>query len=236
MEYQYSLQAFRDRTEGFTTYSLPGNGNFETHPGVRAKVSESGKMLPFAGNTIVYELGEELQQLMKELQNILYEQCTGMFAETLISSSCHMTLHDLKNGVPGDEVYRQVDQTRIPALDLLQRIKCENPETVYMRTTRVFNMMNTSVVLGLEPVDDENCRRLMKMYERFREIVPLGYGLTPHMTLAYYKPGVYSEGCLYALAGAFAKCNQKLGQIVELDIENLHYQEFSDMNHYETIE
>ena len=105
-----------------------------------------------------------------------------------------------------------------------------------MRTTRVFNMMNTSVVLGLEPVDDENCCRLMQMYERFHKIVPLGYALTPHITLAYYKPGVYPEEYLYALAGAFDTCNQKLGQIVELDIEGLHYQEFSDMNHYRTIE
>jgi hypothetical protein len=62
-------------------------------------------------------------------------------------------------------------------------------------------------------------------------VVPLGYALTPHITMAYFKPGTYTQYDLNCLRQALGAVEQE----VELRFEDLFYQEFRDMNHYETI-
>lgn len=235
MDDKYTLHAFRERTTAFTVHSLPECGNFETHSGLVKKIDANGEMRPFEGNTFVYILDKQMQEIMKSLQDTLYDDCGNMFAKRLDSTTCHMTLHDLKNGEPGEWISSQVRETREMALKKLQELKSNNVVPITLRTTRVFNMMNTSVVLGLEPVDDENCRRIMQMYEELHEIVPLSYELTPHVTLAYYKPGIYEERDVFKLQQAFDKMNQILGQTVVVSTENLWYQEFADMNNYQTV-
>lgn len=53
-----------------------------------------------------------------------------------------------------------------------------------MMTTWVFNMVNTSSVLGLKPADEESLRRLDEIYTTQEDVVRLGYALTPHVTKA----------------------------------------------------
>lgn len=95
----------------------------------------------------------------------------------------------------------------------------------------MFNMVNASVVLGLEPCSDLDCYRLMDLYERLEEIFPVGYQMTPHITLAYYKPGIYQENDIKKLKEAF-DCLLKETFIIEFTSENLTCQDFCDMNHY----
>ena len=48
---------------------------------------------------------------------------------------------------------------------------------------------------GIYPVcrAAESCRLLMRYYEAFQPILCLNYPLTPHVTLAYFKPGILDE-------------------------------------------
>lgn len=71
----------------------------------------------------------------------------------------------------------------------------------------------------------------MDLYERLEEIFPVGYQMTPHITLAYYKPGIYQENDIKKLKEAF-DCLLKETFIIEFTSENLTCQNFCDMNHY----
>lgn len=99
-----------------------------------------------------------------------------------------------------------------------------------MKATWLFNMVNTSIVLGLAPADGDSWRRLEEMYLALESVVPLGYALTPHITMAYFKPGTYSQYDLDFLRKAL--CPIELD--VPLGLDALFYQEFADMNHYRT--
>ena len=92
-------------------------------------------------------------------------------------------------------------------------------------------MVDTSIVLGLAPVDRESWQRLDEMYMALEEVVPLGYAMTPHITMAYFRPGTYQQEQVRKLAAAF----QKVELRIALSMDDLVLQHFSDMNHYETI-
>ena len=89
-------------------------------------------------------------------------------------------------------------------------------------------MVNTSVVLGLTPADEESWQRLDVMYMELEKVVPLGYGMTPHITMAYFRPGVYSFEQYLPLKSTLKPVEWN----VEMKMDQLVYQEFTDMNHY----
>ena len=84
------------------------------------------------------------------------------------------------------------------------------------------------IVLGLAPTDEETALRLDAMYTALESVVPLGYGLTPHITMAYFRPGRYGREQLQALRNAL----RPVALEVSLDCGRLVYQTFSNMNHY----
>ena len=92
-------------------------------------------------------------------------------------------------------------------------------------------MVNTSIVLGLAPVDEDAWRRLDEMYTALEDVVHLGYALTPHITMGYFLPGTYGQEQVQRLSSALRKVDLE----ITLDMKNLVFQEFSDMNHYETF-
>ena len=86
-------------------------------------------------------------------------------------------------------------------------------------------------LLGLTPADEDSWHRLDEMYVTLESVVPLGYALTPHITMAYFRPDTYSQEQVRQISAALRN--------VDLDImlrmEDLVLQGFSDMNHYMTI-
>ena len=201
-----SLAAFRTRTEGFIYDSLP-RGGFETSGNLPLKVSTGGEMEPFMGNTAVFSLPDGVKQKIARIQDRLYRTCAPVLAEPLEASSFHITLHDLLNGKPSRELRDRVAQTREAALAVVREIRGKH-ETVRLHSTALFNMVNTSMVLGFAPADEESCGRLMAYYGMLQEIVRLDYPLTPHVTVAYFRPGVISAEWTEALRDAADKIGQ----------------------------
>lgn len=78
--------------------SLPDYGDFSTNPNLRMKVDETGRFLPFYGNTTVFLLDEETKTKLQQLQQELYHHAGWMLSQPLDPSTFHMTLHDLVNG------------------------------------------------------------------------------------------------------------------------------------------
>ena len=216
--------------EDYISRSMPEWGDFETSPGLRRKVNEQGELLPFLGNTTVFLLEEQDKRRLEQLRQGLYLAAPDMLAQPLGEDTFHMTLHDLANGAPEQaglaEWMAQTDQAARLILAL-----CRELPPLTMRATWMFNMVNTSIVLGLKPADEAGWRRLDAMYCALETVRPLGYALTPHITLAYFRPGRYGQD-------AVARLRRTLGPVdwtLTLHPDMLALQRFDSMNHYENI-
>ena len=203
---------------------------FHTNQNLRKKADESGKILPYKGNTVVFLLDDDTKDFLEELQKELYEAVPQMFSEKLERDTFHMTLHSLVDGKPEEEgLSERMAAAEEKAREILARWKDAPP--LQMKTTWMFNMVHTSIVLGLMPdEEDDSWHRLDELYCALQDVVPLG-DLCPHITLAYYCPGEYTREEAERLRGALHPVERK----VTLRIEDLVIQNFEDMNHYETI-
>lgn len=210
--------------------SLPREGEFSTNPNLLKKVDAKGNLLPFVGNTVVFLLDDDTKDRLRQLQEELYQAAPDMLAQPLQKSTFHMTLHDLANGLPGqpglDAHMRYTQEAASKTLPLWK-----DAAPLKMKATWLFNMVNTSIVLGLAPADEASLAQLDGMYTAMEEVVQLGYALTPHITMAYYRPGTYSPAQVQKLSAALRQVDLE----ITLRMEDLVLQNFGDMNHYETI-
>lgn len=215
-----------DLLEHYIYDSLPRE-SFATSPGLRRKVGREGELLPFYGCTAVFRLPEAAREALSGLQARLYAGAGRFFARPLEPGTFHMTLHDLVNGQElTPELCRRMEAARALVQPLIEAWRGGPP--LKMRATCLFNMVNTSVVLGLAPADGESWRRLDGMYEALEEHFRLGYALTPHVTLAYYANNICTGGMLQPLREALGPVELEL----ELPMDGLEFQYFTDMNHY----
>ena len=234
-----TLEMLQRRIRAFEPDSLPHEGGLVTKDArsLLVKVNKEGGLIPFWGNTVVFLLDEETRAWVREIRDELYGACADMLCtERLCEDTFHMTLHDLQSGASDSDIFTCVNDTREQALSVLTEVRAEMTAPIVMRPTWVFSMVNTSVVLGLEPMTEQDCARLMAAYERFHEVTPLPYPyLTPHITLAYYRPAEFGEEQLMRLRGVLALLSAAEKPVVELRAEDLVYQEFGSMNRYRTV-
>ena len=226
-----TLPAFLERTGRFIWDSLPHDGGMDTAPNLTAKVDGDGHLAPYAGSTIIFKLPEDVTRAIATVQDLLYQSCSGVLAERLDPDAFHITLHDLVSGAPGDELIEHISAVRGRAVEQTAWI-AGSSETVRLRSTALFNMVNTSIVLGFAPADGCSCARLMDWYASFQKIVRLDYPLTPHVTVAYFRPGTLAPEQVAALRTVIGQVNCRGPITVELSSNAIEYQEFSDMNHY----
>ena len=226
-----NLQAFHARVDGFQQDSLPHDGWLTTKPLLVEKVGPDGGMLPFFGNTMIFDLPQEVQLQIALMQVTLHHRCGWMLAQPLAPNTLHMTLHDLLNGVDEAALAEPVRQTGEQAKAILADIRREK-QTICLTSTLAFNMVNGSLCLGFAPDTDADCAALMGMHARFQDVVELNYPLTPHVTLAYFKPGTYGPDEVSQLADALREINALPKVHLALDADCLHYYRFTDMNTY----
>lgn len=224
-----TLDAFRTRT-GFVYEPQFGSG-FQVSPGVGAKVAAGGALLPYAGNTVVLMLPEAVQRDIQAIQCTAYDYAGWCLARPLPAESFHITLHDLESGAPSPELEARVAAVQENARALTGRIAATEAH-IRLRSTGVYCMAATSLVLGFEPADEESCRLLMAIYALFERLRPLGYPLTPHVTLGYLRPNGYTGGQLDALRAAVEACRAMEGISFETSLSAAEYMTFSDMAAY----
>lgn len=213
--------------EDYIPRSLPEQGGFATNPGLTKKVNENGGLLPFYGNTAVFLLDAATKDMLSDLQRELYDAAGWMLAEPMAPQTFHMTLHDLVNGqIMDSDLSVQMESARKKAEHILRWWQEEPP--LKMKATWMFNMVSTSIVLGFAPVNEDSYYRLDAMYGALEVVMPLGYALTPHITLAYFRPGQYTQAETDCLRRALRPVDWTL----ELRMEDLRLQDFRDMNTY----
>lgn len=227
-----NLNAFHARVDGFQRDSLPHGGALTTKPLLVEKVGPDGCFRPFFGNTMIYDLPRDVQLAIARMQVLLHHRCGPMLAEPLAPATLHMTLHDLLNGVDAAALEEPVRRTGMQAKALLAQLQEGGVPPIRMTSTRAFNMTCGSVALGFAPDTEADCAAIMGLHARFQRVVALNYPLTPHVTLAYFRPGVYAPDAVAALADALAEINALTEISLTLTGDALHYYRFADMNTY----
>ena len=120
-----NLQAFHARVDGFQRDSLPHEGLFITKPLLVEKVAPDGRLRPFFGNTMIFDLPQDVQLQIAAWQVRVHHRCSAMLAQPLEPATLHMTLHDLLNGVDAAALAEPVRQTGEQAKTILAELRKE---------------------------------------------------------------------------------------------------------------
>ena len=222
-------------------------GRFSTHPALINKVDAAGRFVPFLGSTVVFKLDRRVCQYLQCVSGILQEKPRGMMAQPIPGSAYHLTLHDLISPEQTDATAVFTDEARTAytaeylrevALSLVEAEKRADEirsdysgRRIQMRADRVVSMVSKSIVLMLRPATEEDYSFLLELYRRFDDIKNLPYPLTPHVTLAYFKPGEI-DGDQLAEAIKLIQVEGCDPMTLELSVEGLFAQRFDDMGHY----
>ena len=208
-----------------------GDNYFTVNPSLLAKVTKEGRFKDFYGDTVVFNLDSETKNKLSEITQLLHRNAPECFSEPLISDTFHLTLHDLSNSTELGCIAQDVFFNGLKAAQLFKKIKNQK---IHMKTKYIFNMVNTSTVLGLYPSDEKEYAKLMGLYCIFDNIKLLPYPFTPHITLAYFNPNGFDKSSILKLKNTVYILN-KYNFEIELDTQQLYYQKFTNMNRYINI-
>ena len=220
----------------------PIRGFFHTADSLKGKINQNGSYAPFPGSTVVFRLGKQCLQTVQLMQRILYDKLegTGMLADALPASTIHMTLHDLISPEicisQSEEAYEsEIADSVKKAAGIAEDICKEyNGRGITMVSDRIVNMVSKSLVLMLKPQTEQDYELLLEMYRRFDVIQKLPYSLTPHITLAYFKPGMLDGGRLGEAVDS-VQINPDNAPVFEFCPESLTVQSFLDMQIYRDL-
>lgn len=219
----------------------PIRGSFCTNEGLSRKVDRDGNYVPFPGSTVVFRPQLYCVQVIQLMQRILARKLAGtdMLASPLSASTIHMTLHDLISpemcaSDPADEARygMEVADSLDKAADIAAEIqKRDGGRKITMEADRIVNMVSKSLVLMLRPKTEQDYELLCELYQRFEGVRSLPYPLTPHITLAYFRPGML-DGEKLGEAVDFAQINPENAPVFEFSLQSLTVQSFLDMQSY----
>lgn len=199
---------------------------------VYPKVDDAGRLKAFYGDTVVFDLDEEVCRIVAEVQNRLHEKLPQCFAERLPYGSLHMTLHDLSAAESLSEAAPLCFENEVKLAQMAQR-GMKIPAEIRMRTNFIVNMVDTSLVMTLLPESPAEWDKLEGVYREIDcvRVCPYPF-LTPHITLAYYNRHGFDEATAQALKDLVWELNGEQPQTVILRAENLYYKKFLSMGEY----
>jgi len=235
-QYYESYEDFCRRIYSFQKqYFSFGVEKFTPNPSVEKKVAEDGTFREFIGDTVVFDLQDRLKKFIKETYiDPLYEVACECFAKPFHVDTLHMTLHDLNSSPQRDSVVMEkMFETEITLANRLG-VADMKPEHIVMETTCVFNMVNTSMVLGLKPKTQEDFEKLMQLYYFVDDICQLPYPLTPHITLAYYRRQGFEGKDLWRIERVVNEINRESFSMT-ISTDRLYYQKFVNMNDFVNV-
>lgn len=229
-----TFQDFTQRINSLTphlTFSSPTD--FVPSDNINQKVKADNLFKPYFGDTIVFNLCEDEKSAIKRIANPIYDGFSDYFAEKVKDETYHVTLHGLCSDNDLSKIAEKIFYNELNIKDLLKGCECSH-RLIDMKSTAVFNMVNTSIVLGFIPKNEIEYAKLMNLKQLFNKIYPSSCPFTPHVTLAYFnKTRMNSEkkAALYELIKKLSSTQINLS----LNMNNLFYQKFINMNHYYNI-
>ncbi|MGT2907393.1 ligT like phosphoesterase [Streptococcus dentiloxodontae] len=229
-----TFAAFLERINQFeqAALALP-EADFLPGVSVAAKVHPDNRFRDFYGDTVVFDLAEADKTWLATLVQKLYDELPACFAEALPVSSYHMTLHDLSSGSRLSSLMAELETNRQKLRKQLADWSSFSPK-IMMRSHFIFNMVDTSLVMGLVPDREVDYDNLMILYRLVDDVMPLPYPFTPHITLAYYNANGFSAEHVRKLKKLVAELNNMQHDFI-LDSEKLYYQTFRSMKDYQSV-
>lgn len=227
-----TYQEFLDRINSFEKKEINyGNKYFKGNPSISQKVDQDNMFRNFYGDTVVFALDDIIKGKLAECVELLYQSAPECFCERLVPNTFHVTLHDLGNAPILRDVAEELFENELKVIEKAGEIQKHEKAKIKMKSKYIFNMVDTSLVLGLYPADEEEYRRLMELYLIFDNVKKLNYPFTPHITLAYYNIDGFGIQAARGLEAAVNQLNNNEME-VELDVNHLYYQKFKSMNDY----
>jgi len=227
-----SYKDFLGRINSFEKRELYlGDEYFKVNASLSQKVDRNNRFQAFFGDTIVFNLDDATKKKVAEIVEKIYHIASECFCEKLVPNTFHMTLHDLSSSPILENIAVEVFENE---LNIVKKSKQLCMKKIKMRSKYIFNMVNTSLVLGLYPVNEEEYNKLMELYYLFDDVKNLDYPFTPHITLAYYNINGFEMEAARKLESIIYDLNANEIEI-ELDTKELFYQKFVSMNEYINI-
>lgn len=234
-----TYQEFLDRINSFEKREFCcASQAFQANLSLAQKIKKDNTFRDFYGDTVVFALDAAVKEKLAEYAGLLYHAAPECFCEKLVSNTFHMTLHDLGNSPVLHDVAEELFENELKVIGIMGEVQKYRKTKIKMKSNYIFNMVNTSLVLGLYPADKEEYRKIMGLYSIFDGVKKLNYPFTPHITLAYYHVDGFGLQAAKKLECAINQLNcDKLCQEIEieLDVERLYYQKFRSMNDYINI-
>ena len=229
-----TYKEFLDRINSFEKSEIDLGGDyFKGNPSIALKVNDDNSFRPFYGDTVVFNLDDATKKKLKKIVDRINAVAPECFCERLVPTTFHMTLHDLSNSSVLEDVAAELFRNELKVVKIAEKI---TEQKIRMRSKYIFNMVNTSLVMGLYPTDEEEYNKLMNLYYLFDDVKKLGYPLTPHITLGYYNIKGFSAESARKLENIVKEINVTEMEIeMELDTKELFYQKFISMNDYINI-
>lgn len=230
-----TYKEFLDRISSFEKKQADfGKGYFRVNPSVAQKVNPDNSFKKFYGDTVVFALDGKIKKILEGYTDLLYSSAPQCFCERLTSDTFHVTLHDLINSPAYSEVEIGLRENELKIRQLTEDIKKHANTTIRMKSKYVFNMVNTSIVLGLYPANERGYARLIELYGVFDGVKKLNYSLTPHITLAYYNADGFDAPSARILEDTVNRLNNDSFEF-DLNVNDLYYQHFTSMNDYTDV-
>jgi 2'-5' RNA ligase len=225
-----SYQVFLNRVSVFEKEIIDlGKSYFRGRPSLAYKIDKSNKIQDFFGDTIVFDLDTDIKRKISQTIDELYSTSPECFAERLSYETLHMTLHDLSNAPHLDDISDDMEKNMT---EVIRRAPLVKNMKIKMKTNFIFNMVNTSLVLGLIPINGDEYQKLMELHSLFDTVKRTEYPLTPHITLAYYNINGFDQASAKKLESKVNSLNRHINIEIELDTNKLFYQRFTSMNKY----
>ncbi|RTE49203.1 hypothetical protein [Actinobaculum sp. 352] len=230
-----NLHEFTERINSFQTDSVPDEPTFGLPPSLAEKIApQTGMLQPFHGDTVAYFLDDDAQKLIGSLAKDLHTHFGESLSVPLPVEMAHVTLHDLHASPNRELVWPSMQSGLAIATELVARARAIGP--IRTRCTAVFNLVNTSVVVGITADDEAEHRKLLQARALFDEIVP-SERFTPHITLAYYRPHTLTPLQPREFRKALGTMTELVsGKPIVLTPERLHLLHFDSMGNYWAVQ
>lgn len=230
-----TYQEFLNRMNSFEKKDINYGGKyFLGNPSLSQKVNTDNTFRSFFGDTVVFALDSKIKAQLAEYVDLLYRVAPECFCERLVPDTFHVTLHDLSNSPVLQDVAEELFENELKVIEKISEIQKHGNAVIKMKSKYIFNMVDTSLVLGLYPADEADYLRLMELYSVFDQVKVLNYPFTPHITLAYYHRNGFDKRSAGNLEDAVCQLNQDEFEI-DLYVDQLYYQKFRSMNDYISI-
>lgn len=228
-----TYQEFLDRISSFEIKEISyGNKYFRGNPSLAQKVGKDNKFKNFYGDTVVFALEEPVKEKLAGYTDLLYLHAPQCFCEKLAPHTFHVTLHDLCSSGNQSDAAQQMLENEPAVTEITAQLQKYAGAAVKMKSKYIFNMVDTSLVMGLYPADADGYRILTDLYSVFDGVKKLDYPFTPHITLAYYNINGFDTRAARSLEKAVNQLNNNEETEIELNVDNLYYQKFISMNRY----